>query len=444
MKFTSQLRWGIVSQCCNIFIPFLIIFYSYKYIEIELASIWVIFLSMVSLVLLFDFGLSPAIVRNVSYVISGAKNLVKTGVKGILVGDDISYPLLSRLILDIKKIYIYISMMVLVIVGVGGGGYFYFISPDDLKRVVLFSWAIFSIGLIVNFIYLYYTPVLTGLGDIKSSYKANVIGRLSWFFFSLFAIYIYPSLITLSLSFLLSVLVSRYACAYFLKKNKHMRHVNRTYAYDESSTIPFIGYNAVKLGVVSLGGFLINRTTSLIVGLVCPIIIAGQFVLSMQIFFALMSVSNILLSIKIPDISRLVAKNANKEMRKLILEVFIFSTIVYFIGFFGFILLSTFILPSLHINISFLPVKYLFILGVIYFFEMNHTICATIITTRNHVPFLLSSLVSGGGIVILSVVFTFHYEYGVIGLILAQGGVQLMYNNWKWPIVMYKTFIYQK
>ncbi|EIS02523.1 putative O-unit flippase domain protein, partial [Yersinia pestis PY-48] len=42
----------------------------------------------------------------------------------------------------------------------------------------------------------------------------------------------------------------------------------------------------------------------MIVGIVCPIVTAGQFVLSMQVFFALMAISNILLSIKIPEISQ--------------------------------------------------------------------------------------------------------------------------------------------
>ncbi|EIR73499.1 putative membrane protein, partial [Yersinia pestis PY-34] len=32
-------------------------FMSYKYLPLEMASVWVIFLSMISLITLFDFGL---------------------------------------------------------------------------------------------------------------------------------------------------------------------------------------------------------------------------------------------------------------------------------------------------------------------------------------------------------------------------------------------------
>ncbi len=86
-------------------------FMSYKYLPLEMASVWVIFLSMISLITLFDFGLSPAIVRNVSYVISGAQNLVKRGIDDIIIKDVISYPLLSRLLFDIKRIYLYLSLI---------------------------------------------------------------------------------------------------------------------------------------------------------------------------------------------------------------------------------------------------------------------------------------------------------------------------------------------
>lgn len=111
MKISSQMVWGLLNQGCNIFIPFVIMFMSYKYLPLEMASVWVIFLSMISLITLFDFGLSPAIVRNVSYVISGAQNLVKRGIDDIIIKDVISYPLLSRLLFDIKRIYLYLSLI---------------------------------------------------------------------------------------------------------------------------------------------------------------------------------------------------------------------------------------------------------------------------------------------------------------------------------------------
>ncbi|MGP6379015.1 O-unit flippase-like protein [Yersinia bercovieri] len=440
MKVDSQLIWGVLNQGCNIFIPFIIIFFSYKYLPLELASVWVIFLSMISLITLFDFGLSPAIVRNVSYVISGAQNLVKKGIDNIVIKDVISYPLLSRLLLDIKQMYLYLSLLAFFIIVIGGSWYFYYISPLDVKNEVLYSWILFSSALIINLIYLYYVPVLTGLGEIESAYKANVFGRIIWLFLSLLVLAISPSILFLSLCFIFSVLINRYLCHFFYNKNSYIKAIDNT-EMDKVSTIPLIGHNAAKLGVVSLGSFLINRSTTLIVGIVCPIVTAGQFVLSMQVFFALIAISNILLSIRMPEISQAVAKRDHCAVSQLIYKIVTFSVTIYLLGLIAFLFLAEYIFPAIGVNLSFLPLGYLLILGLIYLLEMNHSICAAIITSKNNVPFLFASLFSGGMIIILSIILSVHFKYGVVGLIFSQGIVQLMYNNWKWPLVVYNEFV---
>ncbi|CNG02551.1 O-unit flippase-like protein [Yersinia similis] len=440
MKINYQMVWGLLNQGCNIFIPFVIMFLSYKYLPLEMASVWVIFLSMISLITLFDFGLSPAIVRNVSYVISGAQNLVKRGIDDIIIKDVISYPLLSRLLFDIKRIYLYLSIIAFFIIVIGGLWYFYYISPLDIKNEVAYSWLLFSSTLIINLIYLYYVPVLTGLGEIESSYKANVLGRITWLILTLLALTLLPSILILSLCFSLSVLINRYICYFFYRRNFHIKNLDKIDT-GVVSTIPFIGHNAAKLGVVSLGAFLINRSTTLIVGIVCPIVTAGQFVLSMQVFFALMAISNILLSIKIPEISQAVAKREHYIVKILIYKVVAFSSSIYLLGFVTFLISAEYVLPTIGVSLSFLPLDYLLILGLIYFLEMNHSICATIITSKNNVPFVFASLFSGGLIILSSIILSIHFKYGVVGLILSQGVVQLMYNNWKWPLMVYREFI---
>ncbi|HHH1715679.1 TPA: hypothetical protein ACPY4M_004563, partial [Yersinia enterocolitica] len=107
----------------------------------------------------------------------------------------------------------------------------------------------------------------------------------------------------------------------------------------------------------------------------------------------------------------------------------------------AFLLLAEYIFPSIGVKLSFLPLNYLLILGLIYLLEMNHSICATIITSKNKVPFVFASLFSGGLIILLSIILSVHFKYGVLGLILAQGIVQLMYNNWKWPLMVYNELI---
>lgn len=439
----SQFILGLFNQLCNIFIPFIITFIGLKYLPVNISGIWIIFLSMVALINLFDFGLSPTIIRNVSYVIAGAQKLVRQGIDGVQFDNNISYELLSRLISDIKKIYRIISLVAFLIICLGGAAYFFYISPENIVSEIIIAWLVFSTGLVINLYYLYYTPILTGLGVIQYSYLSNIIGRLLWLLLCL-ALYKYNnSIIMYAVTFLVSILCNRFCSIYFYRKNRHIIKIHSVHR-SETSTIPFIATNAIKLGVVSLGSFLINRATVLIAGIALSIVAAGQFTFTLQVYGAMLAISNVLLTTKIPELSKLVIQNKQNEIKLLIKHVIIASLGLYVLSFICFVLLSGELIRLTHARIGFLDLEYLFLLGGVFLLELNHSLCATILTTKNKIPFAIPAIVSGFFIIILSLFLTKYLNLGVLGLILAQGVVQLLYNNWMWPYCVYKEYFKEK
>ena len=78
----------------------------------------------------------------------------------------------------------------------------------------------------------------------------------------------------------------------------------------------------------------------------------------------------------------------------------------------------------------------LIIIGIIAFLELNHSIAVSYLTTRNEIIFAKAAVLSG--IATVCVGYILGSIYGIIGLIFAQGGVQLIYNNWRWPQLMIK------
>ena len=158
LKRHGQLLIGLINQCFNILTPFIVTIIGLKYIDASSGSIWLIFLSMVVLINLLDFGLSPTIIRNVSYVIRGARTLAKDGVENIYFENTIDFSLLARLVQDIKKIYRVLTLIGLLIIVGFGSCYFYYITPSHLQEEVFISWGVFSVGLLMSLYYLYYTP----------------------------------------------------------------------------------------------------------------------------------------------------------------------------------------------------------------------------------------------------------------------------------------------
>lgn len=440
IKQHYQLLIGLVNQSFNILTPFIVTIIGLKYIDAMSGSVWLIFLSMVVLINLLDFGLSPTIIRNVSYVVGGARKLAKDGLDDIEFYDSIDFNLLSRLVLDIKRIYRVLTLIGIVIIGGFGSVYFYCITPESLKIEALVSWGIFAAGLLMNLYYLYYTPLLCGFGVIQDSYKANILGRVCWLLFTSGTIILSPSILTFSISFLLSVIVNRICIKYLYQRHKYSSQLNETLPQKES-TIPYIAHNAVKLGTVSLGSFLISRSTVLIAGASLPLVIAGQYTFSLQVYMALLAVGNVFVTVKVPILSQLILQNNKSAMKKLIIHILLFSLGLYLLGFVVFYFFQNYIINIFHSNVSFLDSNFLLLLAAVYLLELNHTICATILTTENKVPFVKPALVSGVLIVLISYLLMKLTTTGVLGLIIAQGLIQLLYNNWKWPYCVYKDYI---
>ena len=70
--------------------------------------------------------------------------------------------------------------------------------------------------------------------------------------------------------------------------------------------------------------------------------------------------------------------------------------------------------------------------------EMIHSNAATFITTRNRVPFVSSSILSGVAMVLISLFLINFTDLGLWSLLISQAVIQLLYNNWKWPLEVNK------
>ena len=110
---------------------------------------------------------------------------------------------------------------------------------------------------------------------------------------------------------------------------------------------------------------------------------------------------------------------------------------IYILGAIVIISIGNVVLSFIGSNTMLLPKTYVSLILLIIYLETNHSNCATLITTKNEVPFVKSALFSGAGVLILGLFSVKWLSLGILGLILAQGLVQLLYNNWKWPKVVF-------
>jgi hypothetical protein len=71
---------------------------------------------------------------------------------------------------------------------------------------------------------------------------------------------------------------------------------------------------------------------------------------------------------------------------------------------------------------------------------LNSGISGAIISTKNHIPFVKPSLLSGAGTILLLLAFFKFTNLGLLGMAIAPGLVDLCYQGWKWPWEVIKEF----
>lgn len=400
-------------------------------------------LTIGSMVSLFDFGFAPQFGRNITYVFSGTQKLKKEGVDVINTGGEINYHLLATMIHTARFVYRRLAIIVLLIMISLGSLYIYKVTNGfanvDNSFII---WIVYSISTFFNIYYSYYTSLLTGKGLIMESRKATVYSRLAYIILTFVFLYSGMGLMGVALANLITPFFNRYISYHFFFTTEVKARINvfDISNHEKIELFKIIWYNARKLGLVFLGAFAISKLSMFLAGLYLSLKEIATYGLMMQLVGLIATVSGTLFGIYQPRFSALRVEGNNN----LLFKEFAFTMNAYyflyvlgtccllFLGPWALTLIgSNAVLPSLWI---------LSIYALIIFLEGNHSNFATFIVTKNNIPFLESSLLSGGCIALGSFLSLKYTSFGIPGLILVQGLTQLVYANWKWPYVVCKEF----
>jgi len=406
----------------------------------EHLAIWYVFLSITSLVNLLDFGFQQTIMRNVSYIFSGAQKLLKFGIHDDDSSEEVNYELLLSLIKSAKKIYRNIAIIAFTLLITFGTWYIYDITTElAAQQDILMAWIIYVFSAVLNFYFYYYTPLLLGRGQIKESNKTIVFSKLFYIGFSFIGLSLNYGLIAVSIGNLLGSFVNRImSYNYFYDEDLKIKFKNISDFSNDKNIFKIIWANSYRLGLVSLGGFLILRSNTLLTSKFLDLKIVAQYGLSLQLLNILARSSSVLFNTFLPKFNQLRVKNKIYKLKK-----FFGTSLLIGWGTYGFGVLIIFTLGNDILNLigsetSLLPKNYILFLSLILFLEFNHSVSATFITTQNEVPFVKASLFSGFGIVISSFIILKYTNYGILGILITQFIIQLAYNNWKWPYKVLK------
>jgi O-antigen/teichoic acid export membrane protein len=435
--------WSYLAQFFSLASGIIILPMVLRMLSEEEVGMNYLMLTIGSLVALFDFGFSSQFSRNITYIYSGVKELKKEDIDIADSTGEIDYRLLATMISTAKLVYRILAIFVLVLMLTLGSLYIYYVT-DGFNNVnnSFLTWVIYSISTFFNIYYLYYNSLLIGSGLIMESRKALVFSRFVYIILAFLFLYVDWGLLGLSLANLIYPFVNRFlSYSFFFTKDLKYKLSSIDITKDERINLfKTIWYNSKKLGLVFIGAYAISKLSLFLAGLFLSLPEVASYGLMIQLVGVISTISTTLFNAYNPIFSSL---RVNQVQDKLIRD-FAFTMNIYYVlfivGSFFLVLIVPHLLQSINSNIA-LPDTYILILFcLIMLLEGNHSCFATMITTKNKIPFVESSLIAGSAIAIGSYLALACTSWGILGLVLVQCLVQVVYANWKWPYEVCKEF----
>lgn len=435
--------WNYLATFLKIASSILLIPFVLKELPSEEVGLWLIFSTISGLIYLLDLGFTNSFSRNVSYVFSGIRVLQRDGVSPQSASSpNIDYGLLSGLIDAMRWLYKRLAIILFVLLATGGTLYIYSVLKhyQGNRQMAYISWALFSLLNTYNLYTFYYESLLIGRGFIRQSKQITITGQLLYLVIAAIAISFGGGLLSIVAAQILSIVYIRIRSNSIFFDRELLKFLGSAEKHDALAILKVISPNALKYGVTSLGGFLIQKSAVLMGSLYLSLSMVASFGIAKQIIDIGSSLATIFVMTYVPKIAHLRVKGNNSEIQNLYIKSTIIGSVSMLTCGSALVLFGNPILQTLQSKTLLPSQDVLILLAIGAMIAINCNISATVITTKNEVPFLKASLYSGLGNIILLFVFFEFTTFGIVGMALAPAIIDLCYQGWKWPLYVWREF----
>lgn len=433
--------WSYLGYILRFFSGILLLPIMLSMMSSEEIGVWYVFLAIGSMTQILDMGFSPTITRNVSYAYAGAEKLAKEGIdEENNFSKKINYELLAKIKSASKYVYLYISVLALSLLLSFGTGYIYYITKSFTDNAYyLLAWCIYAIGLFLNFFYSYWIFLLNGVGLIRQGQQAAIVSNVFFLGIAVIGLFSNGGIMAVTAAYLFNGLIVRMMCKFFLNRHLHIPNVEMT-KEEIRKFIKVIWFNAKKMGVTSIGAYLIVQANTLLSSFFFDLKIVASYGLTLQVINFVLALARIPFTTYLPMMNEMRVIKDDMGIVRLMSMTFVLGGLIFLAGACGILGIGNDILVLIHSNTMLLPSSMVTFMLIYLFLEYNHSNFATVITTRNEVPFVKASILSGVAVVLFALFNVQILKMDIWGLLVGQCLAQLTYNNWFWPMAVLREF----
>ena len=437
----KDLYWNYAATFLRIASSALLIPFILRMMPSEMVGIWTIFMTITAFAGLLDFGFNPSFTRNVTYIFSGVRTLKVKGFESVSTENQtVDYGLLKGIISAMRWFYLRMAIVLFLLLATLGTYYIYSLLQNykGNHQEVYLAWTVLCIINTYNLYTLYYDSLLQGKGLVKRSKQIVIIGQTVYLIIGTILIMNGNGLVAIVAAQASSVVIIRWLSyhSFFTREIKQKFHTSRPRPKRE--VIKAIYPNALKIGLTSIGGFMVQRSAIIIGSLYLSLTEIASYGITMQIVAIVSGLAGIYTATYQPKIAQLRVEQNNSAIKELYLKGQIVLLLTYIAGGMGLLILGEWGIKLIGSQTQIMPRILIFVAIIITFLESNHSIAGMILLSKNEVPFFKAALLSGGTTILLLLLFFQFTNFGLWTMIAAPGFAQGVYQNWKWPIVVIK------
>lgn len=425
--------WSYIAQIISIGGGIIALPLVLKYWDIVVIENYLILITLMALYAIIDGGLRINLVRIAAFEKSG-RIPIYGSTKDFVLKNLTSHQLFKV----INKLVFQISWIGGFFIFFLGSIYIYQTANQENLFGNIFNWTLLSISQILFCRNLGVIGILQGIGKIAFANKLVAAFKGGILLSCILAVLLGFSLLGFALGAFFCSLIGYFITQILFSKYIEVTQVTNKNIHLSESDInqirTLIFKPSIRLWVVQVGAFLINRGNVLVAGMILGVMESSAFMLSIILISVAANLASAVVLVYLPQINAIQVSDSRILLTSIIKKIYGIAYMIYVLAFMGIFFLGNYTLQLIGSEARLIDSSLLIIVGIISLLELNHSLAVNYLTTRNEIIFAKAAVLSGIASVLLG--FILGTTYGVLGLILAQGGVQLLYNNWRWPQLM--------
>jgi O-antigen/teichoic acid export membrane protein len=404
-------------------------------------GLWIIFVTVGSIATLFDFGFNSTFGRNITYIFSGVKTLQSKGYIAVPENDkSIDYNLLKSTIVAIKKYYTIVAGLFLALFLTVGTFYFSLLLQKyrGNHSTTWIAWILFGILIAYQLYTYYYYALLAGRGQIKRSQQAIITGQSVRIVIIYVMVLLNFGLIALVVGQIVGDLVIRTMNYLFFYDKNTKAQLDSAVVSNIKEIMKMMIPNAARMGITTLGSFLVVNSITFIAPLFLSLADIGSYGLTKLMIDMITALGLLWFSTFYPKLTYHRVNNESVHLKRMYIKGKLSMLLAFLILGTGLAVLAPWLLSLFQSQTHLLSSAMLVAFLIVAYFDANQVLSIRMLVTKNEVPFAKAAIITGIATVLLLYLGLKFTHLGVWAMILAPGIAQMVYQNWKWSLVVIK------